>query len=270
MLVTLPLANAPANRVLWVPAKALTIGMVALACAFGCRPKSLASEAPPAVKSDEPWVAEYLGLVEFGCECESSDCVETTKSKLDARLAEQGGLDEVPAEVHEGHGKFEKCYRDGTHDPMRDHQRVADDMCGCTTEGCVKDAMIRRVHLDDKYRDLTDASIRASIDENDKRFATCRDERTLNALKIAEHYEKTAMAVCTCAQKTGCIGDRLHELGEVPAAPLIVGYPAVKDRIDKAHEQICACAIGGSIGTKVGGIQLTTKNCKALEEAVNK
>ncbi len=241
-------------------------GVLVLIATTGCGPKSLATEAPPAIASKEPWVAQYLSLVESGCECKDSACLETAKLQLDQRLTEHGGLDEVPAEVNQGHGRFRACYQSGTFDPVRDHQLVTDEMCECTTESCVKSAMIKRLHLDDKYRDLADPATRDKIAEHDKRFAACREEKTLDAAKIAAHYEKTAAAVCACAQQTGCIGARFHELGDIPTAPVIVGLDDIKPRLDAALERICNCAINGGLATKIGGIQLTPDNCKALEK----
>jgi hypothetical protein len=230
----------------------------AIACLLvSCGPKSLETNPPLAEPSDAPWVAEHRELVDAGCACETSDCFEEARAKIDALVAEHGGLDESPADVHVAHGEFAQCYQGGTSDPVRDLGAVAHRMCGCATEGCVKQSMIARLKFEDKYGAVGDNK---ELAELDAQYSRCKDERIVSGNALAGHFESVMSVVCSCAASDKC-GTRLTDLPPMPAAVLITERSAHEHRITRATEQICNCAKNGGLAGTYGGFDVAAR-CK--------
>jgi len=235
----------------------LRLAAIVLSVGVSCGPNTLATNPPLAESSDEPWVAEHRELVRSGCECASSSCFEEAKAKIAALVAEHGGLDESPADVHNAHGEFEQCYQSGTRDPVRDLKALVRRLCGCTTEACVKQSNIAHLEFEDKYG-AVDAT--GELGKLDAEYARCKSERIISGEKLAAHFETVMTTVCTCAARNKC-GTLLTDLPPMPAAVMVTELGAYEHRIAQATERTCNCAQNANMFGTYGGFAVT-KRCK--------
>ena len=220
-----------------------------------CGPKTLANDPPPAPASDEPWVKEHTAISKAACDCESSTCLEETKSKLDALEAAHGGLDESPADVHNSRGKFQECYDAGTVDPVRDFAAVTELLCRCTNAACVDKALIGRLNVEEKYNGSEQtAEQKSAIAELSAKYDECKSQKVVSGETVARHVEKVTFAVCGCAAGSGC-GLPLTSLPDYPLAPKYVDFTdEMRDSIKLNIERLCNCATNAGLVGKYGGI----------------
>lgn len=240
--------------------RAVAIALLAVSCG----PSTLATNPPLAEKSDEPWVARHRELVTDACACGDSACLEELKARIDALVAEHGGLDNSPAEVHVAHGELEQCYQAGTRDPVRDLEVVVRKLCGCATEACVKQAMIARLEYSDKYGSPAKGDVSSDkLAGLEAEYARCKSDKIISGDELATHYEKIRATVCACAANNAC-GTRLTDLPPMPTAVMVTELSAHEVRIARATELICTCATNAKMTGTYGGFAVT-RRCKPPE-----
>jgi len=170
--------------------------VVISACGGGNKPR----EVVPEMK-DPAWAADYEARATTGCECADAACLDKTHGELLAIETEHGGMDDAPASVHVAHGKFDKCWRDGTKDIERDFEAAAQKICTCTTSDCLRTARIEMATLSDgKYRENLDAELAAHPKATTAamRAATCIRKVTMPAADAVAAMEHRADSMCGC------------------------------------------------------------------------
>jgi hypothetical protein len=220
---------------------ALTL-VLGLGFGLGC---SGASKDIQSTEPDPPWVAQYQSTARAGCECKTEACFAKAKQELDTLVADHGGFDEVPLNVHEANKKFDPCWRAGTTDLSRDLAKLADALCRCTETSCVQSFRVSMVNLEDKYGTNFEGSRRASLSE-DVRSELSRADQCLGALSVPgdeylAYMEETTVAICACSE-IECLRKVLRErLEKFKGRVFIDSLPAVQSKLDIANGRYCGC-----------------------------
>jgi hypothetical protein len=150
---------------------------------------------------DPAWANDYAKRAEAGCACADAACLDKAHLELEAMVTEHGGIDDAPPGVHTAHGKFDRCWRDGTKDIARDFEHVAQTICTCATADCLRLAKIELAgYADGKYREDFDAQVRASERATVamRRTAECVAKVTMPADLAMTVISTTTEAMCAC------------------------------------------------------------------------
>ena len=170
---------------------------VGIACGGG---KAQPREVMPDMR-DPAWATDYERRATEGCACGDAACLDRTHGELSALLAKHGGIDDAPPIVHAAHGKFDRCWRDGTHDLERDLEHAAQRVCTCTTSECLRLAKIELAGLvDGKYRENLEAELQAhpKAAAATARAAACLEKVTMPAADALAMMDQLTGAMCTC------------------------------------------------------------------------
>jgi hypothetical protein len=150
---------------------------------------------------DPDWAAAYEQRAKQGCTCADAACLDATRGELAKIEADHGGIDDAPPGVQAAHGDFDKCWRKGTHDPARDADASATEICGCTTSECVQQWKLDAMHVLDKYG-VPDgdalARMAPAAGSAWQRAVSCKASVTIAGSAALAMASSWADAVCAC------------------------------------------------------------------------
>jgi hypothetical protein len=224
--------------------------LVALIACGGHKPKVVDH-----VEDDPAWASTYQERAAAGCECKDAACLERTHTDLGKVEAEHGGMDEAPPAVQKAHGDFDKCWRDGTKDPARDMNVIADAVCACTDAACLKQFEMDQMHIAGKYEvsDVVDvAAMVPGAKEGLARANKCVEGVTIAGAKFLEIEDKATDAMCQC-DNLGCAQSVMKDASDAFGKFLRVdGLGEIQPKLDQLETKYCKC-LGEMITREMSG-----------------
>lgn len=183
-------------------------------------------------------------------------CLDGIHVKLAALESAHGGMDEAPASVHEAHGVFDTCWRNGTKDPVRDATTIATQVCDCRDTPCIRTWRLATLHTLDKYG-VTDAEALTTVPGATpavaaalERGARCLDAVTIKGDALLAIVDKAATEMCTC-KDAACAQTAMATRGKALANYLeVADLASVQDRVDSANARFCKC-MGTVMATEI-------------------
>jgi hypothetical protein len=202
--------------------------------------------------TDPAWATEYAARADSGCTCADAACLDAAHADLTAMVGAHGGLDDAPPGVHTAHGKFDKCWREGTLDIGRDFTHVADTICTCSTAECLRLARIEMAGLvDGKYRDDFEAKLlgNATAKTAAERAAGCIDKLVMPAAAALAAIEAAADAACAC-KDLACTQAAMGQRDKAMAGYVDIDPSIDTTKVKAATDRMCGCfakAIGAEM-----------------------
>ena len=217
------------NRMFWLWA----------VCACGSAPKR---EVIPDMTAPA-WVDDYATRAEAGCACEDAACLDKAHVELATMVTDHGGFDDAPEGVHVAHGKFDKCWRDGTKDIGRDFTQLAQSICSCTTSDCLRLAQIEQsTMVNGKYRDNLDAELAASPVATGAvaRAQACIAKVTMPAAAAIEVFTSSTDAMCACTDMA-CVGAVMKQREAAMSKWIDIDASVDRDLVATLAARWCDC-----------------------------
>jgi hypothetical protein len=207
-------------------------------CACGSSPKR---DVVPDM-TEPAWVDEYATRAEAGCACEDAACLDKVHGELAAMVTKHGGFDDAPQGVHVAHGKFDKCWREGTRDVSRDFENLAQMICSCTTSECLRLATIEQNVLLGKYRE----TLAADLQTNSRlgvallHAGQCIAKVTMPAADAIELFTRSSDAMCSCTD-LACAGLVMKQRDAALARWVDIDGAVDRDQLGAQQSRFCDC-----------------------------
>ena len=207
------------------------------------------------VEDDPAWAAAYEKRAAAGCECRDAACLDKAHADLGKLEVDHGGMDDAPPGVQKAHGDFDKCWRDGTKDPARDMTAIADAVCACTDNACLKQFEMDEMHIAGKYEtvDVTDvAALAPGATTALARARKCVEDVTIAGDAFLAIEAKLVDAMCGC-DNLGCAQSAMKEANDGYGKFLRVdGLADIQPKLDGLQSKYCQC-LGDLLNKEMAG-----------------
>ncbi|HEY3804092.1 MAG TPA: hypothetical protein VGL61_15860 [Kofleriaceae bacterium] len=203
------------------------------------------------VEREPDWAVAYQQRAKQGCTCADSLCLDAARGELAKLEAEHGGIDDAPPDVQVAHGAFDACWRKGTHDPARDAEASAGEICGCTTGDCVQKWKLDTMHMFDKYGvpdGDTLVQVTPAAGSAWQRAVACKATVTIAGSAALAMMTGWADAVCAC-KDLDCAQHAAAARGS--ASWLDIDYGEVTEtQLGAELQRYCGC-YGNALGKEL-------------------
>jgi hypothetical protein len=214
-----------------------------LAAVAACGGGTKKQPEPISPMENPAWAIDYERQADEGCKCAEAECLEKAHTALSAIEVEHGGMDEVPPSVHVAHGKFDKCWREGTRDIGRDFEQAAQNVCTCTTSECLRLGKIEIAGLTDgKYRENLDAQLAASPNAvaASKRAVDCITKATMPAGEALAMFDRITTSMCAC-KDFNCVSAVYGQRSTAMGSYLEIDETIDATKVAEFKTKFCGC-----------------------------